>query len=146
MIKCGTDIITVDLLPFMLVAGDHAINDMASDEEDSWKSILEKEGFKERVYTEKEIEYCESKNIQKYQSYSGRFAAKEAIFKALSTLIEDKYKIKWTDFEIINDKEGKPNVQINTDIIDKSLIKNIDISISHCKEYATAVCIIEINN
>jgi len=124
MIKCGTDIIEIARI----------------------KDAIEKEGFKERVYTEKEIEYCESKNIQKYQSYSGRFAAKEAIFKALSTLIEDKYKIKWTDFEIINDKEGKPNVQINTDIIDKSLIKNIDISISHCKEYATAVCIMEINN
>lgn len=124
MIKCGTDIIEIARI----------------------KDAMEKEGFKERVYTEKEIEYCESKNVQKYQSYSGRFAAKEAIFKALSTLIEDKYKIKWTDFEIINDKEGKPNVQINTNIIDKSLIKNIDISISHCKEYATAVCIIEINN
>lgn len=124
MIKCGTDIIEIARI----------------------KDAMEKEGFKERVYTEKEIEYCESKNVQKYQSYSGRFAAKEAIFKVLSTLIEDKYKIKWTDFEIINDKEGKPNVQINTNIIDKSLIKNIDISISHCKEYATAVCIIEINN
>ena len=124
MIKCGTDIIEIDRI----------------------KDAIEKEGFKKRVYTEKEIEYCESKNVQKYQSYSGRFAAKEAIFKALSILIEDKYKIKWTDFEIINDEEGKPNVQINTDIIDKSLIKNIDISISHCKEYTTAVCIIEINN
>ena len=41
---------TVDLLPFMLVAGDHAINDMASDEEDSWKSILEKEGFNVKVH------------------------------------------------------------------------------------------------
>ena len=123
-ITCGTDIIEIDRI----------------------KDAIEKEGFKKRVYTEKEIEYCESKNVQKYQSYSGRFAAKEAIFKALSILIEDKYKIKWTDFEIINDEEGKPNVQINTDIIDKSLIKNIDISISHCKEYATAVCIIEINN
>lgn len=38
------------LMPFMLVAGDHAINDMASDEEDSWKSILEKEGFDVEVY------------------------------------------------------------------------------------------------
>ena len=124
MIKCGTDIIEIARI----------------------KDAIEKERFKERVYTEKEIEYCESKNVQKYQSYSGRFAAEEASFKALSTLIKDKYKIKWTDFEIINDKEGKPNVQINTDIIDKSLVNNIDISISHCKEYATAVCIIEINN
>lgn len=40
----------VTLMPYMLVAGDHAINDMASDEEDSWKSILEKEGFKVNMY------------------------------------------------------------------------------------------------
>lgn len=41
---------TVDLMPFMLVAGDHATNDMASDEEDSWKTILENEGFKVKVH------------------------------------------------------------------------------------------------
>lgn len=46
----NNNIKTVDLLPFMLVAGDHAINDMASDEEDSWKTILEKEGFHVRVH------------------------------------------------------------------------------------------------
>lgn len=124
MIKCGTDIIEIARI----------------------KNAIERKGFKERVYTIQEIEYCESKNAQKYQSYSGRFAAKEATFKALSTLITDKYKIKWTDFEIINDKEGKPKVQLSTDIVPKSSIKSIDISISHCKEYATAVCIIEIDN
>lgn len=48
---------TVDLLPFMLVAGDHAINDMASDEEDSWKSILEKEGFKVNIHLQGLGEY-----------------------------------------------------------------------------------------
>ena len=41
---------TVDLLPFMLVAGDHAVNDMASDEEDSWKTTLEKERFNVKVH------------------------------------------------------------------------------------------------
>lgn len=123
MIKCGTDIIEISRI----------------------KEAMEKEEFKYRVYTKREIEYCESKNVQKYQSYSGRFAAKEAIFKALSSIIEDKYKIKWTDFEIINDNTGNPYVQINTDNIDKAIIKNIDISISHCKEYATAICILEIN-
>lgn len=41
----------VTLMPFMVVAGDHCMNDMASDEEDSWKSILEKEGFKVNLYT-----------------------------------------------------------------------------------------------
>ena len=84
--------------------------------------------------------------MQKYQSYSGRFAAKEAIFKALSNIIEDKYKIKWTDFEIINNKDGSPYVQLYTDVIDKFKIKSIDISISHCREYATAVCIAEIED
>lgn len=44
------DIKTVDLMPFMLVAGDHAINDMASDEEDSWKTILENEGFNVKIH------------------------------------------------------------------------------------------------
>ena len=48
---------TVDLLPFMLVAGDHAINDMASDEEDSWKSKLEKEGFKVNIHLQGLGEY-----------------------------------------------------------------------------------------
>ena len=37
-------------MPLMLVAGDHAINDMAGDEEDSWKSMLEEEGFEIKVY------------------------------------------------------------------------------------------------
>lgn len=41
---------TVDLIPFMLVAGDHAINDMASDKEDSWKTILQNEGFKVKTH------------------------------------------------------------------------------------------------
>lgn len=40
----------ITLMPFMLVAGDHATNDMASDEKDSWKSILEKEGYKVNIY------------------------------------------------------------------------------------------------
>ena len=46
------------------------------------KNLYEKYGdkFKKRVYTNKEIEYCEKKNTNKYQSYAGRFAAKEAIF------------------------------------------------------------------
>ena len=40
----------VTLMPLMLVAGDHAKNDMAGEEEDSWKSILEAEGFKVKIY------------------------------------------------------------------------------------------------
>lgn len=101
------------------------------------KCIEETEGkFCDRVYTEKEIEYCESKKAQKYQHYAARFAAKEAVFKAISVMIPDKYDINWKDIEILNDDTGRPYVNIlNHDII-KS--EDIDISISHCKEYTVA--------
>lgn len=100
------------------------------------KCIDETEGkFCDRVYTEREIEYCESKKAQKYQHYAARFAAKEAVFKAISVSLSDKYDINWNEIEILNDDTGRPYVNIlNHDI--KS--ENIDISISHCKEYAVA--------
>ena len=105
------------------------------------ESIEETEGkFCERVYTEKEIKYCESKKMQKYQHYAARFAAKEAVFKALSCELADKYDICWKDIEVLNDKNGRPYVNILTDKIKQ--IENIDISISHCKQYAVVNVVI----
>ena len=92
--------------------------------------------FLERVYTDKEIAYCESKRNQKYQHYAARFAAKEAGFKAISSKLDNKYDIGWKNIEIINDKNGRPHINF-LDIQIKE-IEEIDISISHCKEYATA--------
>ena len=51
-------------------------------------------------------------------------------------LIPDKYAIEWTDIEIINDSNGRPTINLNS--INTENIESIDISISHCKEYATA--------
>lgn len=99
------------------------------------------DNFKNKIYTKKEIEYCESKKNAKYQHYAARFAAKEAIFKAVSEILDDKYEISWKDAEVINDENGKPRITfINSKI--KSKIENTDISISHCKEYAIANVII----
>ena len=95
------------------------------------------ENFKNKIYTEKEIEYCESKKNAKYQHYAGRFAAKEAIFKAISELLDDKFEILWKDAEILNDDQGKPRVTFTSKKIQEK-IEDIDISISHCKEYASA--------
>lgn len=92
-----------------------------------------KDHFLDKIYTEKEIEYCESKNIQKYQSYAVRFSAKEAIYKAIGSYINTEYS--WKDFEIINDNMGRPTVKIHLEIKD---LEDIDISLSHCKEYAVA--------
>ena len=97
------------------------------------------ERFLERVYTDKEIEYCENKNVQKYQSYAARFAGKEAAFKALSSLIDNKYDVSWKDIEIINDEEGRPFVNILGNL--KEIVGdkvNIEISLSHIQRIAAA--------
>ena len=96
---------------------------------------IEKMGdrFLNRIYTQNEIEYCESKKSQKYQSYAARFAAKEAIYKALSEHINTEYS--WKDFEITNTSKGKPNVKLGIKIDD---LEDITISLSHCKEYGVA--------
>ena len=115
-IKCGTDIIEIYRI------------------QDSIDTIGER--FIKRVFTPKEIEYCESKLQQKYQHYAARFAAKEAAFKAVSENLSDKYALSWQDVEIENDENGRPQIHINK--INTELIENIDLSISHCKEYACA--------
>lgn len=95
------------------------------------------ETFKNKIYTKKEIEYCESKRNAKYQHYAGRFAAKEAIFKAVSELLNDKFEISWKDAEILNDINGKPKIEFTSKELEDK-IESIDISISHCREYAVA--------
>lgn len=115
-ISCGIDIIEIDRI----------------------KSSIEDLGdkFINRVFTDNEIEYCESKKKQKYQHYAGRFAGKEAVFKAISPQLKDKYEIGWKNIEIINDENGRPCVHFLD--IEIQGIDEIDISISHCKQYATA--------
>lgn len=115
-IECGTDIIEISRIK---------------------ESIQEAgERFLNRVYTKAEIEYCESKKQQKYQHYAARFAAKEAVFKVISCLLDDKYSICWKDIEVVNDSQGKPKVNLLG--IDEKRIENISLSMSHCKEYAVA--------
>lgn len=119
-IKCGTDIIEIDRI------------------KESIETLGEK--FVSKVFTEKEIQYCESKKAQKYQHYAARFAAKEAVFKAISESLSDKFALGWCDYEILNDKTGKPVVKIAK--IDLASIENIDLSISHCKKYAVATAVV----
>ncbi len=117
-IACGTDIIEIKRI------------------KQSIETIGEK--FLNRIYTINEINYCESKKSQKYQHYAARFAAKEAIFKASSKFIDNKFSVDWKDFEILNDSQGRPYVSKAANL----KFNQIDISISHCKQYATANVII----
>ena len=102
------------------------------------------ENFLNRIYTEKEIEYCNKSGSVKYQHFAARFATKEAVFKAISQFISGREEALWKDIEVINIDGGKP--VINVDKLQKNFKKNvdnielksIDISISHIKEYAVA--------
>ena len=101
--------------------------------------------FLNRIYTKKEIDYCESKKVQKYQSYAGRFAAKEAIFKAVSECLDSKFDIEWIDIEILNDVNGRPFVNFYGNIANKLEEKyEIDVSISHIGEIAIANTVIKL--
>lgn len=93
--------------------------------------------FINKIYTKNEIKYCESKKKVKYQHYAARFAAKEATYKAVSKLLENRFALDWTDMEIKNLEDGKPVIIfLNNDLNKK--IESIDISISHCQKYAIA--------
>lgn len=101
------------------------------------KAILKK-GFLEKVFTEKEIELMKSKG-NRVESYAGRFSAKEAISKAFGTGVRG---FKLTDIEILNDDLGKPIVSLKGILKEREKKVKIELSISHCKEYATAVALV----
>lgn len=69
--------------------------------------------FVDRIFTEKEQEYCEKSNKMKYQHYAARFAAKEAIFKAISKNINNTSNWLWKNIEIYNDEKGRPIADIS---------------------------------
>ena len=115
-VKCGVDIIEISRI------------------KQSIESLGDK--FVNKIYTKNEIKYCESKGKSKYEHYAARFAVKEAAFKAVSEQVKDKYEISWKDIETINDQNGRPKTEIL--FLNSTNIENIDVSISHCKEYAIA--------
>ena len=105
------------------------------------KAIL-KEGFKNKVYTQKELENIEKRG-NRTETYAGIFSAKEAISKAIGTGVRE---FSLTDLEILNDDLGKPYVVVS-EKLDKILKTKkedyqIEISISHSRKYATAMAII----
>lgn len=94
--------------------------------------------FLHRVYTIHEITYCSSRRSCT-QHYAGRWAAKEAVLKALGT--GWSRGIRWTDIEVTNAPSGSPSVSLYNqaaEIANRSKIANILITISHCRSHAVA--------
>lgn len=107
---------------------------------DRIKEMIDKHDdmFIDRVYTPAEIEYCSNRKSST-QHFAGRWAAKEAILKALGTGWAKG--ISWTDIEIRNEMGGQPRVRLGggaRDVCEEKGITEILVSISHCRDYATA--------
>jgi len=107
------------------------------------RSLAKGEKFKQLVFHQKEIEYCESRG-KSLLSYAGRFAAKEALVKALGTGLRGE--LKFAEMCFLNDEMGKPYLvlegktrqSLNTYASDQ-----FHVSISHTEHYASAFVIIE---
>lgn len=100
--------------------------------------------FVERVFTQREREYCDKKGAAAAQSYAARFAAKEAFLKAIKT--GWRGRITWHDIEVVSDEMGVPNLEIRDEA--KKFLENlganrIHLSISHTTDHAIAQVILE---
>ena len=108
------------------------------------QKVLERDiGFKEKIFTQGEIDYCEEKK-NKYQHYAARFSAKEAFLKAIGT--GWRFGIKFGDIEVYHDEFGKPLIRLYgkaDELIRENGISTMHVSLSHLKEMATAVVILE---
>jgi holo-[acyl-carrier protein] synthase len=98
--------------------------------------------FRDRIFTEKEIAYCEKKQRGKYESYAGRFAAKEAVMKALGR--GWGANARWLDIEVVRARSGKPEISLHdktAKLADQLGIRRWALSITHTKQHGLAYVI-----
>ena len=99
--------------------------------------------FVERIYTDREIAYAESK-ANLYERYAARFAAKEAAMKAIGTGWHGG--VRWRDFEVTNLPSGRPTLQFHgkaAEYAKKLGVQNISLSITHTSVQAMAIVVLE---
>lgn len=108
------------------------------------KQIDSQTRFKTKIFSKKEIEYCESFKANRAQHYAARYAAKEAFFKAIGTGYRGG--LTFAEISIENDDLGKPTVILSGSaraLAESKGFANIKVSLSHIKEYACAIVIIQ---
>ena len=99
--------------------------------------------FLERIFTPKEIAYCERKR-NKWERYAARFAAKEAAFKALGT--GWRRGVRWRDVEVVNLPGGKPTMSLSgqaKEFATRQGVQHISLSLTHARQFALAQVIFE---
>ncbi|HET6244634.1 MAG: holo-ACP synthase [Bacteroidetes bacterium] len=108
------------------------------------EKIAKEGGFREYVFSESEIQYCESKT-NKAENYAARFAAKEALLKAIGTGMMGNFV--FNEMEIATDDMGKPSFNFTGGskiLMDSRKYSNIMVSLSHLKGIACAMVVIEL--
>jgi holo-[acyl-carrier protein] synthase len=98
--------------------------------------------FLDRLYTKAERRYCLARPSP-YASFAGRFAAKEAVLKALGTGWSDG--IRWQDIQVLNDRTGQPRATVTgrvKTLMRRAGVTNIHISLSHDTDYAVAQAVL----
>ena len=102
--------------------------------------------FLERWFTAGEIDYCSAKAVPS-RHFAARFAAKEAVVKALPMAWDGP--LPWRFIEIVNDPRGAPSVSLSGSILDAATnagVGEIRVSLSHCHEYATAFALVAVTD
>ena len=105
--------------------------------------MIEKHGelFVGRVFTPAEIEYCRARRMAT-QHFAGRWAAKEAVLKAIGT--GWRRGISWRDIEVRNTPSGRPMARLQggtREAAEKLGVRRVLVSISHCRSHATAYAV-----
>lgn len=98
--------------------------------------------FRDRVFTEREIQYCEKKQRGRYESYAGRFAAKEAVMKALGRGWGSQ--VTWVEIEVARAQSGKPDIVLHGKtalFAERHGIRRWALSITHTREHGLAYVI-----
>ena len=99
--------------------------------------------FLNRIFSEGEMEYC-GRHAHSSTHYGARFAAKESFLKALG--IGLGMGVKLSDIEVVSDKNGKPSLALSGEAksqIEKRKITKIHLSLTHTKQYASAIVLLE---
>lgn len=96
------------------------------------------DNFISKIFTAREIRYSNARRFS-HQHLAARFAAKEAVVKAFGE--PRRSPIRWTDIEVLNDREGKPVIEFHNDALKlkkKKKVSGVIVSMSHSKNYAIA--------
>lgn len=99
-----------------------------------------KVAFTAKMFTEREIAYCSSKKSP-YQHYAARFAAKEAVAKAMHTGWSGVFR--WKDVEVVNEPSGEPRVVLHGKVASALSGSKVHLSISHTETTVVAFALIE---